>query len=311
MSGTPLLEVDRAAKTFRAASLFSRTRTVDALREVSFRLEGGKALALVGESGSGKSTCARAVAGLTSLTSGRILFRGEDIAEMRGERARREYACAVQMVFQDPYAALNPVHTIRHHLARPLKLHGRATGNAEAEVRALLAGIELDPDAVIGKYPHELSGGERQRVNLARALGVGAGLIVADEPTSMVDASIRRSILDLMRRLKEKQGIAFLLITHDIATAGYFAEEIAVMFAGRIVERGPTAAVMDDPRHPYARLLLSAVPRPGRRMAAGGDAGRDMAMRAESIRALTLRSAGPLVEWRPGHFVADVPETAA
>jgi peptide/nickel transport system ATP-binding protein len=290
MTTPPLLDVENAAKTFRVASLFRRSRTVDALRGVSFRLEPGKALALVGESGSGKSTCARAIAGLVKLSSGRILFRGRDISAIRARNERLAYARAVQMVFQDPYSALNPTHTVRHHLARPLRLHGHAAGDAEAAIRACLGEVELDPDATIGKYPHELSGGERQRVNLARALAVGAELIVADEPTSMLDMSIRRSVSDLMRRLKEERGIAFLTVTHDIAAGGHFAEEIAVMFAGRIVERGPSAEVMDDPRHPYTRLLIAALPRPGRRLA-GGEAGRDFAAMADRVRALTKQSA--------------------
>jgi peptide/nickel transport system ATP-binding protein len=309
MSGPTLLEVDRAVKIFRVASLFGRAPTVDALGGVSFRLEEGKAMALVGESGSGKSTCARAIAGLVGLTSGRILFRGRDISTIRGRAARLAYARAVQMVLQDPYSALNPAHTVRHHVVRPLTIHGHATGDAEAKIRALLSNVELDPDEVISRYPHELSGGERQRVSLARALAVGAELIIADEPTSMLDMSIRRSVLDLMRRLKEERRIAFLLITHDIATGSSFAEEMAVMFDGRIVERGPSAEVMGNPRHPYTRLLLAALPRPGRRMAELGTDGNDFAAMAEDVRAATRENTGTLVEWRPGHFVSGVSET--
>jgi peptide/nickel transport system ATP-binding protein len=287
MTAPPLLEVEKAAKTFRVASLFRRPRTVAALAGVSFRLEAGKALALVGESGSGKSTCARAIAGLVGLGSGRILFRGRNISEIRGRSDRLAYARAVQMIFQDPYSALNPTHTVRHHLARPLRLHRHAAGDTEVAIRTCLRDVELDPDATIGKYPHELSGGERQRVALARALAVGADLIVADEPTSMLDMSTRRSALDLMQRLKRDRGIAFLFITHDIASAGYFADEIAVMFAGRIVEHGPSSEIVRNAHHPYSQLLVSARPRPGRRLV-DWEAGRDFSARADRVRSLTL-----------------------
>jgi len=280
------------------------------MRDVSLCLDKGKALALVGESGSGKSTCARAIAGLLGLTSGLILYRGKDISQIRGRSARFEYAHAVQMVFQDPFSALNPTHTVRHHLARPLHLHGHA-GDTELEVRRILQEVELPPDEAIGKYPHELSGGERQRVNLARALAVGAELIVADEPTSMLDVSIRRSVLDLMRRLKDERGIAFVYITHDIETGSYFAEETAVMFAGQIVERGPSGNVMGNPLHPYSQLLVSALPRPGKRITAPSEAARDFATRAEAIRTITRASKGGLVEQQPGHFVRDLRKTMA
>jgi peptide/nickel transport system ATP-binding protein len=303
VSTPAVLEVDRASKTFHVASLFAKGRTVAALRDVSFRLEKGRALALVGESGSGKTTCALAIAGLYGLTSGRILFRGADISGIRSRRARFAYAGAVQMVFQDPFSALNPTHTVRHHIARPLELHGRVSGHPEGEIRRVLSEVELDPDETIGKYPHELSGGERQRVNLARALAVGAELIIADEPTSMLDVSIRRSVLNLLRRLKDERGIAFLYITHDIATGCYLAEETAVMFAGRIVERGPSTDVIRNPRHPYSRLLVSALPEPGKRMAGASEDGRDFAARAEAIRTVSGRAEDALVEWRPGHFV--------
>jgi peptide/nickel transport system ATP-binding protein len=307
MSEPPLLELDRATKTFRVASLFGGDRVVHAIRDVSFRLDQGEALALVGESGSGKSTCARAIVRLFGLTSGRILFRGRDIAGFRGADVKG-YARSVQMVFQDPFAALNPTHTVRHHLTRPLKLHGHARGDTDAEVRRILTEVELDPDETIAKYPHELSGGERQRVNLARVLAVGAELIVADEPASMLDMSIRRSVLDLMLRLKTERGITFLYITHDIATASYFAERIAVMFAGRIVEAGPSAEIVRNPQHPYSRLLLSALPEPGKRLAAAGESAREFTQRAEAVRRLSRGGTAELSEHAPGHFVRPMVE---
>jgi peptide/nickel transport system ATP-binding protein len=303
LSAPPLLSVEGAGKTFALASAFSGTRRIHALDDVSFSLESGRALALIGESGSGKTTCALAIARIIPLSSGRIVFRGTDIAAIRGRRASLNYAQAVQMVFQDPYAALNPTHTVRHHLLRPLRLHGRAERDCERQVRRILAEVELDPDETIGKYPHELSGGERQRVNLARALAVGAELIIADEPTSMLDVSIRRSVLGLMRRFKDERGIAFLYITHDIATGCDFAEEAAVMFAGRIVERGPSAEVIRNPRHPYSRLLLSALPAPGKRLTGAVEDARTFAAHAEAVRRFSRRHGDELIEWRPGHFV--------
>lgn len=311
MNRPAVMELDRATKIYRIGSPFAGTTIVRALDEVSFRITGGRALALVGESGSGKSTCARAIAGLIGLTSGRILFRGAEVSAVFGRKARLAYAGSVQMVFQDPFSALNPTHTVRHHLARSLRLHGRGRGNLEAEVRRALVEVDLQPDLVLRKYPHELSGGELQRVNLARALAVGAELIVADEPTSMLDMSIRRSVLDLMLRLKHAHGIGFVLITHDIATASYFADDIAVMFAGRIVEQGPADAILADPRHAYSRLLLSALPRAENRHAQCGSVGPRFADRARTVRAATRASEADLVEWRPGHFVRDTQMIAA
>lgn len=303
MSTPPLLELDGAGRRFRLAAPFARSRTVDAMRDVSFRLEAGRALALVGESGSGKTTCGRAIAGIVDLTFGRIRFRGEDIAGFRGRKAHKAYARAVQMVFQDPFSALNPTHTVRHHLSRPLKLHGQDIDDLGAAIRRALTAVELDPGRTIDKYPHELSGGELQRVNLARALAVGAELVIADEPTSMLDVSIRRSVIDLIRHLKAERGVAFLVITHDIATASHLADDIAIMFAGRIVEIGPAASVIGAPQHPYTRLLLTALPRFGRRTDKESDSGEDFAARAETIRSATRASLEPLTEWRPGHFV--------
>ena len=302
MSAGPVMEVIGATKDYHMSPVFGARSKISAMIDVSFSLEGGKALALVGESGSGKTTCARAIARLFTLTAGRILFCGTDIASIRGRKAALAYARAVQIIFQDPFSALNPTHTVRHHLTRPVRLRASSEQDVEGAVRRILADVELDPDATIGKYPHELSGGERQRVSLARALAVGAEVIVADEPTSMLDVSIRRSVLDLMGRFKDERGLSFLYITHDIATGSYFAEEIAVMFAGRIVERGPTATVIGDARHPYTRLLLSALPNPGKRMK-HAEGTRDFTHRADAVRQWTRNSVAALAEVSPGHYV--------
>lgn len=290
----PVLAVEGLSKTFVVRPAFGARREVRALRGVSLSLRPGRALALVGESGSGKSTVARLILRQFEPSAGRILFEGRDVAERRG----RDYRRLAQMVFQDPFSSLNPAHTVRHHLMRPIRLH---RGGDEALMAELLRTVELDPETTPGKYPHELSGGQRQRVAFARALAVDARLIVADEPTSMLDVSIRRSILALMRRLKAERGLALLYITHDLATAHELAEETAVMFAGQIVEAGPTAEVVRRPSHPYTRLLLAAVPDPAVKLTGAAD---DFAAEAARVREA---SAGDVVGWdevSPGHRVA-------
>jgi len=304
MSEQPLLQLENAGKTFHLKPMFGAAKEVVAMRNISLSVEQGRALAVVGESGSGKSTLGRAVTRLFSLTEGRVLFKGRDISRMKSRSESLAYNRAVQMVFQDPFAALNPAHTIRHHLERPLKLHHKLSGWALAEaVKGVLADVELDPDMALSKYPHELSGGQRQRVNLARALAVGAELVVADEPTSMLDVSIRKSVLGLMKRMKTDRGITFLYITHDIATAHYLAEDTAVMFAGQVVEWGPSERVIANPQHPYTKVLLSAVPDPAQRFVASEDGGRAFAKGVEEVRALARKPAGLPVEVEPGHFV--------
>ncbi|MEC9245279.1 MAG: ABC transporter ATP-binding protein [Pseudomonadota bacterium] len=299
----PLLSLEGVSKTFHVRPVLGAVRRVDALRNVTFSIEPGKALALVGESGSGKSTCGRAVIRHFEPSAGTVRFRGENIFENRTRSSDRAYLRAVQMVFQDPFSSLNPTHTIRHHLERPLRLHG-GTADLEARLRQTLADVELDPDTTLEKFPHQLSGGQRQRVSFARALAVGAELIVADEPTSMLDVSIRKSVLDLMRRLKEERNIAFLYITHDIATAHYIAEETAVMYAGQVMERGPSDAVIRNPRHPYSRLLISAVPDPAKRFDDADGDGLAFTRQAEAVRASAARPISGYREVAPDHFVA-------
>jgi len=304
LQDAPLLEIGNASKVFHLKPMFGAAKEVVAMRNVSLALEKGRALAIVGESGSGKSTIGRAVTRLFRLSEGTIRFKGRDIATLHSRADRLAYSQAVQMVFQDPFAALNPAHTIRHHLERPLKLHKRLAGpGLVAAVNGVLADVELDPGVTLDKYPHELSGGQRQRVNLARALAVGAELIVADEPTSMLDVSIRKSVLGLMERMKTERGITFLYITHDIATAHYLAEETAVMFAGQVVEWGPSHRVVSNPQHPYTKVLLNAVPDPSVRFVQDADGGRAFAKELENVRALARKPAGLPVEVEPGHFV--------
>lgn len=297
-----MLRIDGASKIFHLKPMLGPAHEVVALNNISLTIGAGKALAVVGESGSGKSTLGRAVARLFTLSSGTIFFKGKDIARLHRRDERRDYQRSVQMVFQDPFSALNPAHTIQHHLERPLVLHRKLRGAAlDAAVREVCTDVELDPEATLSKYPHELSGGQRQRVNLARALAVGAELIIADEPTSMLDVSIRRSVLDLMRRMKETRAITFLYITHDIATAQFIADEIAIMYAGQVVEWGLPKLVIANPQHPYTKLLLSAVPDPAVRL--DEKDGRSFSSDAQAVRALAKKSTEDIREVQPGHYV--------
>jgi peptide/nickel transport system ATP-binding protein len=243
-----------------------RGQVVHAVRDVSFSLHAGAVVALVGESGSGKSTVARLLAGQERLTAGSIRLKDEPVAlSTRG--AFRRYKSAVQMVFQDPFASLNPVHTVRYHLARPVRLHHRASNPDEVqkEIRDLLTQVRLTPaDSFIGKYPHELSGGQRQRVAFARALAASPDVLLADEPVSMLDVSIRLEILGLLDDLRTRLNLALLYITHDIASARYFADEVLVMYAGQVVERGPAEELTQHPAHPYTQLLVASAPDPDR-----------------------------------------------
>jgi peptide/nickel transport system ATP-binding protein len=272
--------------------------TLNAVDDVSFTLRPGTITALVGESGSGKSTVARILAKLYEPTSGSVLFDGRETAGL-GRRDVRRYRSRVQMIFQDPFGSLNPVRTIRHHIERPLKIH-RVVPRSEVtgRVHELLSTVGLVPAAAYAaKYPHELSGGQRQRVAIARALAVQPAVILADEPTSMLDVSIRLGVLNLMLELKRQRNIAFLYITHDLGSARYLADEVLVMYAGRILEQGPTDDVLQHALHPYTQLLLSAVPdpEPGRTRArlTGGE--------RDELGA--IGEGTELVEVRPGHWV--------
>jgi peptide/nickel transport system ATP-binding protein len=242
------------------------SQVVHAVEDMSLALYPGRALALVGESGSGKTTVARLLARLYEPTAGSILFRGQPIAG-NSRSAMLAYRRHVQMIFQDPFSSLSPVHDVRYHLARPLRLHGHAHSRREetAQILALLNRVNLSPaEQFITKYPHQLSGGQRQRVAIARALAVRPEVLLADEPVSMLDVSIRLDVLNLLLRLKDVERLAVLFITHDIASARYFAEETLVMYAGQTVEGGPSDEVIQRPKHPYTQLLISAAPDPQR-----------------------------------------------
>jgi peptide/nickel transport system ATP-binding protein len=237
-------------------------QTLHAVRDVSFNLYRGAVVALVGESGSGKSTAARLLAGQERVTSGTIKLDGKPV-EVTSRSDFRHYKSQVQYVFQDPFASLNPVHTVRYHLERPVKLHHGKGTDIDAEVAALMEQVRLTPaEDFLEKYPHELSGGQRQRVAFARALAARPSVLLADEPVSMLDVSIRLEMLSLLDDLRQRFSLAMLYITHDIASARYFADEILVMYAGEIVERGPAEEVTQQPAHPYTQLLVASAPDP-------------------------------------------------
>jgi len=260
----PLLRTSGLTRHFRVGRLFSG-RTLHAVDEVDFTIDRGEIVALVGESGSGKSTIARLLARVYKPTKGEIYFEGEPISRMRTRKQRLAYASHVPMVFQDPYSSINPAYRISHGIARGIKLHRRDLGRGErqAELERVLGVVGLVPPGTMNdKFPHELSGGQRQRVGFAQALAFRPKLIVADEPVSMLDVSIRIGVLNLMSRLREREGVSFLYITHDVAGARYIADRVLVMYAGHLVEEGPMEDVISRPKHPYTQLLLSAVPDP-------------------------------------------------
>lgn len=254
-----MLEVEGLRRHFAGGPLLGKKQTVRACDGVSFRVGRGEALVLAGESGSGKSTVARLVLGLIRADSGRVLFEGADALSGAGSMAALRRRC--QMVQQDPYDSINPQMRVFDVVAEPLRLHG--TGGYRRRVLEALSEVRLEPAAEIaGKHPHSLSGGQRQRVVLARALAPEPALIIADEPVSMLDVSVRAEILELMDGMRRGRGIAFLYITHDLATARFFGDRIAVLYKGRIVESGPVEGVLSSPAHPYTKALVSAVPRP-------------------------------------------------
>jgi peptide/nickel transport system ATP-binding protein len=263
---TAVLEARAVTKHFpvhRRGRQLARGSVVHAVDGVSLSLAEASITAVVGESGSGKSTLARTLARLVSPTSGEVLLNGSPVRRW----SRMEYARTVQMVLQDPFSSLNPVHTIGYHLARPLKIHRAAqqAGPPADQLAGLLERVALSPAAqFVHKYPDELSGGQRQRVAIARALAVRPKVLLADEPVSMLDVSIRLGVLNLLADLRERERLALLYVTHDIASARYLADEIAVMYAGQIIETGPAADVTDAPAHPYTQLLLAAAPDPDR-----------------------------------------------
>jgi peptide/nickel transport system ATP-binding protein len=323
-AGDVVLDVQGLSKFFPVSAggvlgLGGEAKRIHAVEDVTFSLRHAEILALVGESGSGKSTIARLIAGLYPVTEGKIRFHGQDVSRLHGRRALLHYRSQVQMVFQDPFASLNPVKTIAHHIERPLALHRQTSGGRarRAMVHELLRTVGLTPpEEVAAKFPHQLSGGQRQRVSFARALAVHPEVILADEPVSMLDVSIRMGILNMMAALRDERGLSYLYITHDLASARYIADQTLVLYAGHLVEAAESEEVMVRPLHPYTQLLLSAVPDPKaglekRRVEARGEIptvinpkpGCRFANRCPHVMDICRRATPPLYEPRPGHRV--------
>jgi glutathione transport system ATP-binding protein len=304
-AGAPLLKVRGLITRFNVHSgFFGRVRRrVHAVEHVSFDLNAGETLALVGESGCGKSTTGRSLLRLVDIDGGSIEFGGRDIARLPASEIRplrRE----IQMVFQDPYASLDPRLTVGFSVAEPLYVHGIANGaDAEERVAWLLEHVGLSPDHA-PRYPHEFSGGQRQRIAIARALALQPKIIIADEAVSALDVSIRAQIVNLMLDLQTEFGVSYLFISHDMAVVERVSHRVAVMYLGQIVEIGPRRAIFEDPRHPYTRKLMAAVPLadPARRR-------RKTELSSEEIPS-PIRAVGdepaiaPLEQVGPDHFVA-------
>ncbi len=277
-SGTGLVDIDDLEVHYELrGGTFARllgmdTGTVKAVDGVNLSLKKGEVLGLVGESGSGKTTLGRALLGLAKATSGSITYRKprsdgkshEQVVSKMSGRELRELRTDLQMVFQDPHAALNPSMNIETAVGHPLKIHGIASGNElRQRVAAALERVGLAPaDQFMRKYPADLSGGQKQRAVIARAIILDPEVLVADEPVSMLDMSVRAKILQLMLDLKQDLGLTYVYITHDLATAKFFCDRVAIMYLGRIVEIGPTEEIFADPKHPYTKALLKAIPEP-------------------------------------------------
>jgi oligopeptide/dipeptide ABC transporter ATP-binding protein len=262
--GEPLLRVERLTRHFKIGNALSR-KSLHAVDDASFTVGERQIVAVAGESGSGKTTVARVLAKIYKPTSGEAYFQGKPLSAIRSRRDRLRYSGDVPMVFQDPFSSINPVFRVSHGVLRALKLHRPELTKEQryAEAVRVFDAVGLNPgDEVLQRYPHELSGGQRQRVGFAQALAMRPKLILADEPVSMLDVSIRIGLLNVMAKLRDDEGVSILYITHDLASARYVTDRLIVMYAGHIVETGPAEDVLSSPRHPYTELLLAAAPDP-------------------------------------------------
>ena len=256
----PLLQVSDLVKEFKVRAEGGKPGVLHAVSGVSLSLQAGETLALVGESGCGKSTTGRCILRLTEPTSGSVVFNGTSLLELDHEAMRRMRR-NLQIVFQDPQASLHPRMTVRKLLAEPLQVHGMAKADVPGRIEELLRLVHLRPE-FLDRYPHEFSGGQRQRVGIARALAINPALLVLDEPVSALDVSIQAEIMKLLVELRERLGLSYLFIAHDLAVVRQIADRVAVMYLGRIVETGPADVLYSNPQHPYTQALLSAVPIP-------------------------------------------------
>lgn len=306
----------------------ARKLYVKAVDGISFRIKRGETFALVGESGCGKTTTGRLVLRLLEPTGGTIIFDGKDITRVPEKELKKDFRKKTSMIFQDPYASLNPRFTVYDTIAEPLNIHNIGSFEDRVEtVSKLLEEVKLTPvEDFLWRFPHQLSGGQRQRVAIARALALNPVFVVADEPVSMLDLSIRAEILQLMRELQRKHNLTYLYITHDLSTARYFCDRIAVMYLGKIVEMGSVDDVIDNPMHPYTRALIAAVPEPDpsnrkrmREVPIKGEVPSPINIppgcrfrnrcvaydnAPEEVRKLCRDKEPPLVEAAPNHYVA-------
>ena len=308
----PILELKQVYRSFKRGR-----EVIPVLQDINFAVNKLEFLCLVGESGCGKTTTGKIICDLLPPSSGAVHFEGQDIASLRGADYKR-FRRSVQIIHQDPYASLNPTHTVAEMLSYPLRAHGLAGGRGGIRQRVyeLLELVDLSPvDDFIDKYPHQLSGGQRQRVSIARALTTDPSLIVADESVSMVDVSIRIGLLQMMMDLRDRLGVTIVFITHDLALAKYFAWQgrIGVMYLGRLVELGKTQEIIASPQHPYTKVLLSAIPEPDPEKTRSK---QHIQLRSEDIPRLTELPPGcsfhPRCPWfAPGLCDHSVPELAS
>jgi len=257
-----LLKAENLTKIFRMGSIFSRTKLI-AVDKVNFEINQAEIFTLAGESGSGKTTVSRMILGLLEASEGKIYYKGKDITDIESRRKKMEFMKDVQAIFQNPFETFNPLRKVENYLYETAENFEVAREKEMDEVvKESLNTVGLKLEDVKGKYPGEFSGGQLQRISVARALITKPSLLVADEPVSMVDASLRMSIVNLFKELKEKYGVSVLYITHDLATAYYVSDRIAIMFRGNIVEMGDVEKVLMDPKHPYTMMLKESIPEP-------------------------------------------------
>jgi oligopeptide/dipeptide ABC transporter ATP-binding protein len=258
-----LLRLENVSKTYTRGLVHAHLTT--ALRDISLTLKEDEPtiLTVAGESGSGKTTLAMLLLGFIAPTTGRIIYRGKDVSTLRGKE-KMAYRREVQAVFQDPFAVFNPFYTVDHLLTVPIRKFrlAKSKADARAKMEEALTAVGLRPEDILGRFPHQLSGGQRQRINVARALLLKPRLLIADEPVSMVDASLRATILETLRNLQRDHGVSIIYVTHDLTTAYHIAKSIIVLYRGAVMEAGDVDQVIKDPQHPYTQLLVDSIPWP-------------------------------------------------